>query len=185
MSGAQLSAARQKGFSLIELVVVIAIIVLVIYAGLPHFEDTLKQAHATAVKLGARALHDGVERAKAIQMLDGLAGSVYNLPRFGDGTLDLSPGGFPAGTTRKPGDRLHVENCNEIWNAVLDANPEDKSGDIGANYRATLATSAVKTSKNPICVYSYVHGGKMSISYDPATGKVWADAQFKGSAFAD
>lgn len=174
-------ANEQSGFSLIELIVVICIVVLVIYAGLPHFEDTLKQSHEMAVKLGARALQDGVMRAKAIQMLDGINGSTYNLPRFGDGTLDLSPGGFPAGTSRKPGDRLSTQNCVEIWTAVLDANPEDTAGSIGGNYHAALDTSG----KNAECVYSYVHGGKMSIRYDPATGKVRADAQFKGSAFVD
>lgn len=181
MRFARLSSTRQNGFSLFELVVVICIIVLVIFVALPRFENTLKQAHETAVKLGARALRDGIERAQAIRMLDGLSGSVYDLPRFGDGTLDLSPGGFPAGTSRQSGDRLRAENCAEIWNAVLDANPEDKAGNIGFNYRAELDT----TGKNPICVYSYLHGGKMRISYDPATGKVWADVQFKGSAFAD
>ncbi len=186
----QRARMAQRGFSLIELIVVICIIVLVIYAGLPHFEDTLKQAHETAVKLGARALQDGVERAKAMQMLDGLSGATYNLPRFGDGTLDLSPGGFPAGTSRKPGDRLRVENCNEIWNAVLEPNPEDKAGNASGNYRVSLVeksakTGPSKTGKSAICVYGYVHGGNMSISYDPATGKVWADASFKGSAWTD
>ena len=170
----------QRGFSLFELIVVITIVVLVIYAGLPHFENTLKQAHETAVMLGARALHDGVERAKAMQMLDGLSGTTYNLPSFSDGKLDLSPGGFPAGTTRKPGDHFRVENCVEIWSAVLDPNPEDRGNTVGS-YRATLDW----TGKTPICVYSYVHGGNMSISYDPATGKVWADAQFKGSALGN
>lgn len=173
--------ALHSGFSLIELIVVICIIVLVIFAGLPHFEGTLKQAHEIAVKLGARALKDGIERAKAIQMLEGLSGKTYNLSRFGDGTLDLSPGGFPAGTTRKSGDRLSAQHCAEIWHAVLDPNPENNGNKALENYRATLGT----TGKNPICVYSYSHGGNMSISYDPATGKVWADAQFKGSAWAD
>ena len=175
----------QRGFSLFELIVVICIVAIVISQILPRFEGTLKQAHEAAVKLGARALRDGIERAQAIAMLDGLSGRVYDLPRFGDGTLDLSAGGFPAGTSRKPGDRLRVENCVEIWGAVLDTNPEDRAGNVAANYRASLATLTTKAGKNPICVYSYVHGGKMSISYDPATGKVWADAQFKGSAFAD
>lgn len=172
---------KQRGFSLIELIVVICIVVIVIAQLLPHFEENLKLTHETAVKLGARALHDGVERAKALQMLDGLSGAVYNLPRFGDGTLDLSPGGFPAGATRKPGDRLRVENCREIWAAVLEPNPEETAANIVQNYRISLGS----TGKNPICVYSYTHGGRMSISYDPATGKVWADTQFKGSALAD
>ncbi|HEY3699743.1 MAG TPA: prepilin-type N-terminal cleavage/methylation domain-containing protein [Spongiibacteraceae bacterium] len=181
MRDEQSFSTTQHGFSLIELIVVICIVVLVIYAGLPHFTDTLKQAHEMAVKLGARALQDGVMRAQAIQMLDGVSGSTYNLPRFGDGTLDLSPGGFPAGTSRKPGDRLSTQNCVEIWTAVLDPNPEDKTGSIAGNYHAAIDASG----KNAVCVYSYVHGGKMSIRYDPSTGKVSADAQFKDSVFSD
>lgn len=171
----------QHGFSLIELIVVICIVVLVLWQILPRFEDNLKQAHETAVALGARALRDGVERAQAVQMLNGLSGRTYDLPRFGDGKLDLSSGGFPTGTSRKPGDRLRVEHCAEIWAALLESNPTELRKNTEQNYQFRLDSSG----KNPICVYSYVHGGNMSISYDPATGKVWADTQFKGSAFAD
>lgn len=171
----------QRGFSLIELIVVICIVVLVVWQLLPRVESNLKQAHETAVKLGARALRDGLERARAIQILDGVSGRTYNLPRFDDGKLDLSSGGFPAGLSRKPGDKLRAEHCQEIWNALLEPNIEQIGRNTEPNYRATLEVSG----KNAICVYSYVHGGKMNISYDPATGKVWADAQFKGSAFAD
>ena len=172
---------RQRGFSLFELVVVICVVALVIAAGLPHFEATLKQAHETAVKLSARALYDGIRRAQAMEMLDGLSGQTYDLPRFGDGTLDLSPNGFPAGTSRRPGDRLSARNCAEIWRAVLEPNPEEANDKGLGNFRATLDSSG----KSAICVYSYEHGGNMRISYDPATGKVWADAHFKGSALAD
>jgi prepilin-type N-terminal cleavage/methylation domain-containing protein len=171
----------QSGFSLIELIVVICIVVLVIAQILPHFSRTLKYTHEMAVKLGARALQDGVTRAKALQMLDGLSGYTYDLPRFGDGTLDLYPGGFPAGTTRKPGDRLRVQNCTEVWNAVLDLSPENTTGDISSSYRAELDT----TGKKAVCAYIYTHGGNMSIHYDPLTGKVWADTEFKGSGFAN
>ncbi|MFT3928988.1 MAG: prepilin-type N-terminal cleavage/methylation domain-containing protein [Spongiibacteraceae bacterium] len=186
-------AMKQYGFSLIELVVVICIFAVTMSLILPYAEKNLKQAHETAVQLGARALHDGVERAKAIQMLNGLSGKTYNLQRFGDGTLDLSAGGFPAGTSRKPGDRLIEKHCAEIWGAVLDANPAANStgnsteseNDSTRNYRVSLGNSGAKTGNSAICVYSYVHGGSMSISYDPATGKVWADTQFKGSAFTN
>ncbi len=177
--------AMQKGFSLIELIVVICIVVLVLWQLLPRFEKNLIQAHETAVSLGARALHDGVERAKAIRMLDGVPGSTYNLPRFGDGKLDLSPGGFPAGTSRKSGDRLSAQHCAEIWTALLEPTVSETGKSGEQNYRSTLEFSGASTGKNAICVYSYVHGGNMRISYDPATGKVWADTQFKGSAFAD
>lgn len=182
-------AMKQYGFSLIELVVVICIIAVLLWQILPYAEKNLKQTHETAVQLGARALHDGVERAKAIQMLNGLSGKTYNLARFGDGTLDLSAGGFPAGTSRKPGDRLSEKHCGEIWDALLDANPiadPTKNGSDGTeNYRVSLGVSGSNTGKSVICVYSYVHGGGMSISYDPATGTVWADTQFKGSAFSN
>lgn len=178
---AQQMRVTQRGFTLFELIVVICVVMLVIYVGLPRFEKTLQASHKLAVTLGARALRDGVERARAIQMLDGLSGSTYNLPRFGDGTLDLSTAGYPAGTTRQPGDRLRAENCAEIWNALLESNPDDSHKTADINYRVGIDTHG----KTPVCVYSYVHGGAMSISYDPMSGKVWADTQFKGSAFSN
>jgi prepilin-type N-terminal cleavage/methylation domain-containing protein len=166
---------RQRGFSLLELVVVIILIALVVYAGLPALMGTIRQAHETAVRMNARALQEGVKRAKAMQMLDGLEGQVYDLPHFGDGTLDLSPAGFPAGTSRRRGDHLTARNCAEIWSAVLEPNPGDTRDAAGGDFDASLDT----TGKTPICVYSYTHGGAMTISYDPATGSVWADAHFK------
>ena len=172
---------QQRGFSLIELIVVVGVIVLVIYAGLPHFADALKQTHETAVELSARALRDGVMNAKAMQMLDGLSGSTYNLPRYADNTVDLSPAGFPSGTSRKPGDKLNEKNCEEIWRAVLDPNPDDTQHSVDGNFRAALDT----TGKTAVCSYIYLHGGDMSIHYDPNTGKVWADAKFKGSVFSN
>ncbi|GEM_PF-655112 len=171
---------RQFGFSLFELVVVIVIIVLLIYAALPGLTEAMRQAHETAVRLNARALQEGVMRARAIQMVDGLSGQVYDLPRFGDGTLDLSAGGFPAGTNRTPGDQLTGQHCAEIWRAVLEPNPGDPRGEPGGDFDATLRAGG----KNPVCIYSYKHGGAMTIGYDPATGEVWADAKFKGFVFS-
>ena len=166
---------RQRGFTLFELAVVIVIVVLLIYAALPRLSAALRDARETAVRMNARALQEGVMRAKAVELIDGLGGAVYNLPNFGDGTLDMSAAGFPSGSSRSPGDRLSGRHCAEIWSAVLEPNPGDPRGATESDFVPTVRI----TSRGPVCIYAYRYGG-MSIGYDPATGAVWADAQFKG-----
>lgn len=159
---------NQRGFSLIELAVVIAVVVLVIYAGLPHFQKALHEAHATAVSLNGRALLDGTRAAQMMAMVEDKRGATYNLPRFSDGRVDLSDEGFPAGTSRKPGDHLTVQHCREIWQAVTLPNPEQQGPAAAEQFSAEL----LKTGKKTICRYAYLRDDQMAITYDPASGEV-------------
>lgn len=160
--------ASAQGFSLIELAVVIAVVVLVMYAGLPHFEKILHEARATAVTLNGRALLDGTRAAQMVAMVEGRHGEIYNLSRYGDGTVDLSAAGFPAGTSRRPGDHLSAQHCREIWQAVTLPNPDQQGTAAGEQFSAEL----LKTGKNTICRYAYLRDGVMVITYDPANGEV-------------
>jgi prepilin-type N-terminal cleavage/methylation domain-containing protein len=160
--------ASQQGFTLVELAVVIAVVVLVIYAGLPHFEKALHEARSTAVSLNGRALLDGARAAQMMAMVDGKSGEIYNLPRFGDGKVDLSAEGFPSGTSRKPGDHLTAQHCREIWQAVTLPNPEQQ----GSAAIEQFSAEVLKTGKKAICRYAYLRDDQMAITYDPASGAV-------------
>lgn len=157
-----------RGFSLFELAVVIALVALLISIALPRFEKTLRAAHATAVSMNGRALIDGTRAAKAMRDVQGLSGAVYDLPRFANGRVDLSTGGFPAGATRKRGDRLSAAHCAEIWRAVLQPNPEQQGAAARESFDAQLARSGSAT----VCRYVYRRDAAMAITYDPVTGEV-------------
>lgn len=179
MSGYERPAIQQRGFTLLELIVVIVIVVLVIYVGLPNFAKALRDTHETAVALNARALRDAVQNTKALALLSGVNGAVYNLRRSNNGNLDLSPAGFPSGTSRQPGDALTAQHCTEIWLAILEPNLEQSPNATLSSFTATVS----QTGKTAVCDYIYTHGGDMHIRYDPNTGAVTADAHFKGFAF--
>ena len=158
----------QQGFTLVELAVVIAVVVLLIYAALPHFEKALRAARSTAVSLNGRALLDGTRAAQMMAMVEDKRGEVYNLPRFGDGRVDLSTAGFPAGSSRKPGDHLTAQHCREIWQAATMPNPEQQGPAATDQFSAEL----LKTGKKAICRYAYLRDDQMSITYDPASGEI-------------
>jgi len=173
-TGSAAGRSRQRGFTLLELTVVIIVVALVIYAGMDHFQRTIREANATAVSMNGRALLDGVRAANIMYMTQGVSGVKYNLPRFANGDVDMNARGFPAGTSRQRGDRLTGRHCQEVWRAVTEANPDQ----LGPRAQDPFSATVAKQGKRSICNYAYRRDDRMYITYDPALGqvKIYADA---------
>ncbi|MDR6841131.1 type II secretion system protein [Pseudoxanthomonas sacheonensis] len=54
--------ARSNGFSLIELIVVIAIIAMLLVVALPRYQASIDRAELVALKTNLRALRDSIDR---------------------------------------------------------------------------------------------------------------------------
>ena len=54
--------ARSQGFSLIELIVVIAIIAMLLVVALPRYQASIDRAELVALKTNLRALRDSIDR---------------------------------------------------------------------------------------------------------------------------
>lgn len=164
---------QQKGFTLIELVVVIVILGVLAAVALPRFMNATEDAHTAAVKGTGGALAAGValvrsqwelNRVKGIDpLLDLDSNPNTNVLGFGEGLVDVNDSGWPLGTT--------TTSCSEVWAGILQGSAPSVAadGDYSASYAA------------PVCTYAYRLDGsspaKRSITYNNTTGVVTIDAE--------
>ncbi|MDD0842150.1 type II secretion system protein [Pseudomonas sp. Gutcm_11s] len=154
---------NSKGFTLIELVVVIVILGILAAVALPRFMNATKDAHRAAVEGAGGALASAVVLVRSqweVNRSKGVANPNTNVVGFGDGTVDVNASGWPLGT----GGTL---DCVGLWGALLQGS---------APKVATAAATGidyVATSGGTDCVYTYqADGADDTITYDPTDGTV-------------
>jgi MSHA pilin protein MshB len=170
---------NNKGFTLIELVVVIVILGILAAVALPRFINATKDAHQAAVNGVSGALASGVMLVRSQFELNrnggtqGCAGTPSNcqidVQGFGNGTVDVNANGFPIGTnaTGTPAATATVDAaaCIEIFQNVLQGSAPSVGTAATNNYVATAAGT--------ICTFTYqADGGDDSITYNTNTGDV-------------
>ncbi len=155
-----MNSKKNKGFTLIELVVVIAILGILAAVALPRFMNATKDAHRSAVAGVAGALGAGVALVRGqfeVNQGKGVATPQTNVAGFGNGTVDVNAAGWPIGING-------AVSCTEVWQNVLQASAPT----VGATN-----TDYVPTYASPVCTYTYQKdGGDDLIQYNHNTGEV-------------
>ncbi len=161
-----------KGFTMIELVMVIVIIGILAAAALPRFANLTGQAQIAANQGVAGALRSAVGVAHAAWIAAGASGSAASVSL--DNTVVATNGqGWPEGVGGS-GTTMTLASCTAVFTGVLANAPSNSQSPSTCTDTPCYVVSVSGAS----CIYSLYGGGNAvagrTITYNSSTGAVAA-----------
>ena len=168
---------HNKGFTLIELVVIIVILAILAAFALPRFADLQDEAELSSVEYIASSFKVAADTVKLVFNSKGHTTRVQNLQGFGDGTIDTNNIGYPIGIDKGTGNENIGQGnpgCVGVWQGILESPPSVAFGNNNSDYRSYRHTG------RKVCSYAYRLNGdtgnrnqaQLVIRYDSRDGKV-------------
>lgn len=154
---------RQAGFTIVELVVVIALLGILAAVALPRFLDVSDDAHQASVSGVGGAFRSAVALVRAQSVVDNVtaAGDITFADNAG---VYVNAGGFPQGAAT-----VDAAACVTTWDDILQvgAPTAAAAAATGVDYVATFAAN--------VCTYTYQPDTAYNIAYNVTTGAVTID----------
>ena len=164
--------SKQSGFTIIELIVVIALLGILSAVALPRFIGVTDNAHDASVEGAGAGFATGIALLKAQVVANGdLGEATADVAGYGDETLDVNADGYAVGTTVSSGGAASTPtHCAELWTAIFDSNGPTASDAEGSDYTPSYGS--------PTCTFTYrvkKNTQDRVITYNTETGNVETD----------
>ena len=163
------SGAKQGGFTIVELIVVILLLGILTATALPRFLDVTDEAHDAVVDAVFGGLNTGMTLYRAAYIAQGEPTADTLITSYGAGDLRTSATGYPVSTDSDGGVINSAADCVAVFNGVLqsgrpeivaDENTVTAAVDADDITGGTVAFLAVYTTlatadANRVCHYAY------------------------------